>query len=266
MALKIAVSGKGGVGKTTVAGILARLIGREGKDILVLDADPASNLASAVGVPNSVSSQITPLSKMLEMIEERTGVRPGSGYGGVFKMNPKVDDLAEQFAIEGQDGVRLLVLGTIKTGGEGCFCPESALLKSLLKHLVLEEDQYLIMDMEAGLEHLGRGSSKHMDVMIIVVEPGMRSVDIAITINGLAMEIGIKRVVAVINKVHSKEASITVMKRLEENDIPVLAIIPFNTMLVEADLRGMSPMDIEGTEDVVTEISKIRGKLESLEH
>lgn len=266
MALKIAVSGKGGVGKTTVAGILARLIGREGKDILVLDADPASNLASAIGIPHSESSRITPLSKMLEMIEERTGVKPGSGYGGMFKMNPKVDDLAERFAIGGKDGVRLLVLGTIKTGGEGCFCPESALLKSLLKHLVLEENQYLIMDMEAGLEHLGRGSSKHMDVMIIVVEPGMRSVDIAVTIKGLAKEIGIKKVVAIINKVHSEEASTTVMKRLKDNDIPVLAVIPFNTMLVEADLRGMSPMDIEGTEDVIMEISKIRGTLESLEN
>ena len=266
MALKIAVSGKGGVGKTTVAGILARLIGREGKDILVLDADPASNLASAIGVPSEVSYEITPLSKMLDMIEERTGVKPGSGYGGVFKMNPKVDDLAKRFAIEGKDGVRLLVLGTIKTGGGGCFCPESALLKSLLKHLVLEDDQYLIMDMEAGLEHLGRGSSKHMDVMIIVVEPGMRSVDIAVTIKGLASEIGIKRVVAVINKVHSEKAAIKVKERLKENDIPVLAVIPFNTMLVEADLMGMSPMDVEGTEDVVTAISEIKDTLESLEN
>lgn len=261
MALKIAVSGKGGVGKTTVAGILARLYGREGKDVLVLDADPASNLASAIGIPSEVSSQITPLSKMLDMIEERTGVRPGSGYGGIFKMNPRVDDLADRFAIQGKDGVKLLVLGTIKTGGEGCFCPESALLKTLLKHLVLEENQYLIMDMEAGLEHLGRGSSRHMDVMIVVVEPGMRSVDIAVTIKNLASEVGIKKVVAVINKVHSEEAVRIVGDKLRDNGIDVLATVPFNPMLVEADLMGVSPMDVEDTGDVVDAISEIKTSL-----
>jgi len=262
MSLKIAVSGKGGVGKTTVAGILARLFGRDGRDILVLDADPASNLASAVGVEREVSLRMIPLSRMLDMIEERTGVRPGGGYGGIFKMNPKVDDLAERFAIEGKDGVRLLVLGTIKTGGEGCFCPESALLKSLLKHLVLEEDQYLIMDMEAGLEHLGRGSSRHMDVMIVVVETGMRSVDIALTIKDLAAEIGIGRVVAVINKVYSQEAAGKVRVILEDQEIPVMATIPFNPQLVEADLLGISPMDLEGTDDVVGAISSIKQALE----
>jgi len=262
MSLKIAVSGKGGVGKTTVAGILARLFGMDGKDILVLDADPASNLASAVGVEREVSLRMIPLSRMLDMIEERTGVRPGGGYGGIFKMNPKVDDLAERFAIEGKDGVRLLVLGTIKTGGEGCFCPESALLKSLLKHLVLEEDQYLIMDMEAGLEHLGRGSSRHMDVMIVVVETGMRSVDIALTIKDLAAEIGIGRVVAVINKVYSQEAAEKVRIILEDQGIPVMTTIPFNPQLVEADLLGMSPMDLEGTDDVVEAISSIKQALE----
>lgn len=262
MSLKIAVSGKGGVGKTTVAGILARLFGMDGRDILVLDADPASNLASAVGVEREVSLRMIPLSRMLDMIEERTGVRPGGGYGGIFKMNPKVDDLAERFAVEGKDGVRLLVLGTIKTGGEGCFCPESALLKSLLKHLVLEEDQYLIMDMEAGLEHLGRGSSRHMDVMIVVVETGMRSVDIALMIKDLAAEIGIDRVVAVINKVYSQEAAEKVRIILEDQGIPVMATIPFNPQLVEADLLGISPMDLEGTDDVVEAISSIKHALE----
>ena len=262
MALKIAISGKGGVGKTSVAGILARLYGREGMKVLVLDADPASNLASAIGVPVEVRSKITPLSRMLDMIEERTGVRPGSGYGGIFKMNPQVDDLAERFAVEGRDGVRLLVLGTIRAGGEGCFCPESALLKSLLKHLVLEKNQYLIMDMEAGLEHLGRGSSKNMDVMMVVVEPGMRSVDIAVIIKELAGEIGIGKVVAVINKVHSTQAGELVKAALRSHGIPVLAVIPFNTMMVEADLQGISPMDIEGTEDIVEAIAGMKDALE----
>jgi len=262
MALKIAISGKGGVGKTTLAGILARLLGREGKEVLVLDADPASTLSGAVGVPPEVTSGITPLSSMLDMIEDRTGVRPGSGYGGMFKLNPRVDDLADRFAIEGKDGVRLLVLGTIKQGGSGCFCPESALLKSLLKHLILERDQYLIMDMEAGLEHLGRASSRNMDVMIVVVEPGMRSVDIALRIRDMAMEIGIPKVVAVINKAFNADGAEIVRKQLEDQGVPVVAILPYSMAMVEADLRGISPMEAEGGEEVIQAVDRIRENLE----
>lgn len=262
MSLKIAISGKGGVGKTTLAGTLGRLFGREGKRVLLLDADPASNLASVVGIPREVAERITPLSEMLDMIEERTGTRPGSGYGGMFRLNPKVDDLADRYSVEGKDGVRLLVLGTIRSGGGGCFCPESALLKSLLRHLVLEEDQYLIMDMEAGLEHLGRASSRNMDVMIIVVEPGMRSLDTAAKIRSLAAEIGIPRVAAVLNKAFGDEDVTTVRDRLEEMGIELLATIPFNQNMVQADLRGVSPMDVEGTADLIEAVSMIKEFLE----
>ncbi len=262
MALKIAVSGKGGVGKTTVAGILSRLYGREGKRVLVLDADPASNLASAIGVPKEMRGRIVPLSKMLDLIEERTGVRPGSSYGGMFTINPKVDDLAAKYAVEGKDGVRLLVLGTISTGGGGCFCPESALLKTLIKHLVLEKDQYMIMDMEAGLEHLGRASSRNMDVMIVVVEPGMRSLETAEKIKDLASQIGIKKVVAVLNKASSVEERGLVEEELRKAGLPLAATIPYNRRLVEADLKGVSPLDLEGTEDVVAAVRDLKDSLE----
>ncbi|MDH7508424.1 MAG: AAA family ATPase [Methanomassiliicoccales archaeon] len=262
MALKIAVSGKGGVGKTTVAGILARLFGRDGKEVLVLDADPASNLASAIGVPKEVAEKIVPLSRMLDLIEERTGVRPGSSYGGVFTINPKVDDISAKYAVEGKDGVKLLVLGTISTGGGGCFCPESALLKNLIRHLVLQKNQYLIMDMEAGLEHLGRASSRNMDVMLVVVEPGMRSLETAAKIKELANQIGIKRVVAVLNKASSQNDKKVVEETLNKSGLPLATTIPFNRMLIEADLKGVSPLDVEGTEDVVLAIRKLKEELE----
>jgi CO dehydrogenase maturation factor len=262
MALKITVSGKGGVGKTTVAGILARLYGREGKSVLVLDADPASNLASAIGVPREIRDKIVPLSRMLDLIEERTGVKPGSNYGSMFAMNPRVDDLATEYAVQGKDGVKLLVLGTINVGGGGCFCPESALLKNLLKHLVLEKDQYLIMDMEAGLEHLGRGSSRHMDVMIIVVEPGMRSLETADKIKTLAGGIGIKKIVLVMNKVSSDEELDLVKVELNKMGLLLEGSIPYNKKLIEADLKGLSPMDVNGTEDVVEAVGRIKEILE----
>ncbi|MEM2944303.1 MAG: ArsA-related P-loop ATPase [Methanomassiliicoccales archaeon] len=265
MALKIAVSGKGGVGKTTVAGILARLYGREGKEVLVLDADPASNLASVVGVDKEVQKKITPLSQMLDLIEERTGVRPGSSYGGVFSINPKVDDIASRYAVEGKDGVRLLVLGTISTGGSGCFCPESALLKNLVRYLVLERNQYLIMDMEAGLEHLGRASSKNMDVMLVVVEPGMRSVETAGRIKTLASQIGIKRMMAVLNKISSETEKQKLQQEMENLELSVATTIPFNRMLIEADLMGVSPLDIKGTDDVAIAVRKLKKILDEVE-
>ncbi|MCQ5376245.1 MAG: AAA family ATPase [Methanomassiliicoccales archaeon] len=262
MALKIAVSGKGGVGKTTVAGILARLYGREGKEVLVLDADPASNLASAIGVPKEIREKIVPISRMLDLIEERTGVRPGSSYGGVFTINPKVDDITAKYAVEGKDGVKLLVLGTINKGGGGCFCPESALLKNLIRHLVLQKNQYLIMDMEAGLEHLGRASSRNMDVMLVVVEPGMRSLETACKIKELANQIGIQRIMAVLNKASSRSEKDVVEETLKKSGLPLAATIPFNRMLIEADLKGISPLDVEGTEDVVSAVQELKKELE----
>ncbi|UCG71074.1 MAG: AAA family ATPase [Thermoplasmata archaeon] len=248
--MKIAVSGKGGVGKTTVAGILARLFGREGKNVLVIDADPDSNMASAIGVPAEKRKGIVPLSQMFDLIEERTGARPGQSYGGMFKLNPKVDDLVERFGIEGKDHVKLLVLGTISAGGGGCFCPENALLKALIKHLLLKEE-ILIMDMEAGIEHLGRGTAKNVDVLIIVVEPGLRSVETAARIKALAKDIEIKKIVAVLNKVNNREEEGLIKRELEKIGILMAGVIPYNKGVIETDLMGVSPLDLEENADVM---------------
>ena len=261
--MKIAVAGKGGVGKTTVAAMLARMYGRQGSKVSAIDADPATSLASALGVPKNDRESIAPLSGMLDLIEERTGARPGSSYGGMFKLNPKVDDIVDQFGIKAPDNVTLLVLGTIETPGSGCFCPESSLLKALMSH-VLSGEEVVIMDMEAGLEHLGRSTARNVDVMLIVVEPGMRSVETAGTIARMAREIGVGSVLVILNKCSSENEEALVAKELKKQQMVLIATLPSSSLVRGADLLGVSPMDMPGIESLLPIFQFIKERLESI--
>ena len=180
--MKIAISGKGGVGKTTVAAFLIRSLQMKGKLVLAIDADPDANLAQALGAKNA--ADITPISEMRPLIEERTETKIGT-MGALFKMNPKVSDLPEKLSVD-VDGVKLMVLGGVKTAEGGCICPQSILLKVLVAHLILVRDEVVVLDMEAGLEHLGRGTARAVDKMIVVVEPGSRSIETARQIKRLS--------------------------------------------------------------------------------
>src|SRR4030043_512252 len=171
--MKLAITGKGGVGKTTLTSLLARIYAAEGNKVIAIDANPDANLATALGINDDESRRITPIAALQELIQERTGAK-SSSFGTFFKLNPKVDDIPERFSIR-KDGIKLLVMGTVKKGGSGCLCPESALLRNLLNHLVLGRSEVVIMDMDAGVENLGRGTAKAVDAFIIVVEPGQRS-------------------------------------------------------------------------------------------
>lgn len=232
--MKIAVSGKGGVGKTTLSSLLARYWARKGYRVLAVDADPDANLGSALGID---TSGITPIAKMEDLIYERTESKKGT-VGGFFKMNPKVDDLPEALGRE-KDGVRLLIMGTVKKGGGGCICPESVLLKALINHLVLYEKDLVIMDMEAGIEHLGRGTAQGVDRLLIVVEPGQRSIETADKVRQLTQDIGLKNIAAVGSKVHSPDQA----KFLKEHlgTIPLIGIIPFSEEIARADLENRPP-------------------------
>ncbi|MCU0644166.1 MAG: AAA family ATPase, partial [bacterium] len=190
--MKIAISGKGGVGKTTLAAALALLMARQGKKVLSVDADPDANLAAALGISVEKQQAIIPISRQVALIEELTGAKVKQ-YGQIFKLNPEVSDIADRFATI-HNGVVLLVLGAIEGGGTGCACPESTLIRALITDLVLYKDDALIMDMEAGIEHLGRGTARGVDAMIIVLEPGQRSIDSAQRVIRMAGEIGLKDV------------------------------------------------------------------------
>lgn len=240
--MKIAISGKGGVGKTTLAGVLARTLSDQNETVLAIDADPDSNLASALGVPQERVAYVTPLAEMTHFIEERTETKKG-GYGAIFKLNPKVDDIPDKFSIDYQ-GVKLLILGSVPQGGGGCFCPENVLLKNLLNHLFIQRNETVIVDMEAGLEHLGRGSTGYVDGFIVVVEPGMRSIQTAQQIKKLASDLGIKRVFIVGNKVQTDEDRQVIKENLK--DFPFLGLMEYNQKVLEADRKGVSPYDIDG--------------------
>jgi CO dehydrogenase maturation factor len=257
--MKLAISGKGGVGKTTFAALLIKTLSDEGKRVLAIDADPDANLAAALGVPNPQS--IVPISDMKEMIEERTGAKPGS-LGGFFKLNPKVDDLPERCSVE-VDHIKFMRLGGVKKGGSGCICPESTLLKTLVAHILLARDEVVVMDMEAGIEHLGRGTAAAMDKLIVVVEPGRRSVETAQNIKRLAAEIGLNRIFMVGNKVRRE----TDQEFLEKyvTGFEWLGFLPYDEKIIECDLSGKSPYDADTqAKKVVQEIVQalIRGEHE----
>jgi len=249
--MKIAITGKGGVGKTTLAGTLARLLAQDGMDVLAIDADPDMNLASALGIDEPPA----PLTEYEDFIDERSG-----GPAGIFKLNPKVDDVVGRFGVVGPDGVRMLAMGTVDRGGSGCMCPASSFLRALLRHVVLKDSSVVIMDMEAGIEHLGRGTTRGIDLMIVVVEPGARSLETAERIKRLGTDIGVERFAAVINKA-GEENLRAVESRLENMGIPVLGTIPYDSSFVKADLAGCSPVEEEGAAMVA--IGEIKDKLAS---
>src|SRR3972149_8843454 len=201
--MKIATSGKGGVGKTTLAALLSQAYADLGRDVLAVDADPSPCLAGALGFPAELRAQLHPIAEMDELIEERTGAKPGT-TGGFFTLNPRVDDIPERFSILHR-GVRLLEMGSVDLGGSGCICPESAMLKTLFTHLLFRKDDILLLDMYAGVEHLGRATVDFVDAMLVVVEPTRRSLATAAQIKKLANDIGLMRLYLVGNKVRSHE-------------------------------------------------------------
>jgi len=256
--MKIAIAGKGGVGKTTLSGVMARHLAEEGYKVLTIDADPDANLASALGFPPELLKGITPLAEMTPLVQERTGSQKGT-FGGVFRLNPKVDDLPDTYSVT-HHGVKLLILGNIPQAEGGCFCPENVLLKGLLHHILVKRDEVVIIDMEAGLEHLTRGSTKHVDAFIIVVEPGQRSIGTARQIWRLAQDLGVQKVYGVGNKVASPEDRRLIEEGLSE--IPFLGHLSFNQQVIEADKKGMSPYDLDGAikKEVQEIVERLQGK------
>lgn len=237
--MKIAVSGKGGVGKSVVCASLALLSAERGNRVLAIDADPDANLASALGFSAEQQRRIVTIAEQAKLIEERTGARPGQ-YGQMFKMNPEVSDIADKYAVTVRN-VSLLELGAAAAGGGGCACPENVMIRSLITDLVLRRDETVVLDMEAGVEHLGRATASGVDVLLIVVEPGQASLDCAERIVRMAGQIGLSRIEFVANKITAPEDRQFVADSLK--DYSVNGWIPFSGSIRAADRHGESVIE-----------------------
>jgi CO dehydrogenase maturation factor len=236
---KIAITGKGGVGKTTLAALLAQHYADAGRVVLAVDADPSPCLAGALGLPSNLRSRLQPIAEMDALIEERTGAKPGT-VGGFFTLNPRVDDLPERFSVAHR-GVRLLEMGGVEVGGSGCICPESAMLKALVRHLLFRDEDLLILDMYAGVEHLGRGTVENVDAMLVVAEPTQRSLGTAAQIKALAADIGLTRLWLVGNKVHNAEEAAFLADA--SPGLPLLGWLPADPGVQAADRLGIPVYD-----------------------
>jgi CO dehydrogenase maturation factor len=244
MGLKLAIVGKGGVGKSTLAAMFCHLATDDGQRVLAVDADPDANLAAALGMPEAERREIVPLAERRALIEQRTGAKVNQ-YGQVFKLNPDVSDIAEKESAQFR-GIHLLVLGAIESGGSGCACPESVLLRALLMDVVLYKDDCVILDFEAGLEHLGRATAQGVDLMAVIVEPGRRALETAASVRRMADEVGVRRVVVIGNKVANEEDRSFLEGALSAEDY--LGCLPFNETIRRADREDRPLVDIADAE------------------
>lgn len=253
--MKIAVTGKGGVGKTTFSSMLSRMFADDGYRVVSVDADPDANLGLALGFPKEVYETIVPISEMKNLVNERTSAETGT-FNKMFKLNPKVDDIPDKYCKE-YNGVRLLTLGTVDSGGSGCVCPEHILLKRLCSHLILQNKDVVVMDMEAGIEHLGRGTAQGVDAFIVVVEPGERSLQTYRKVKRLGTDIGVKKVFVVGNKVRNKSDEDFIASNLQDGEL--LGFIYYNQNVIDSDRASQSPYDV--SEDTKIQINEIKSRL-----
>ena len=236
--MKVAFTGKGGVGKTTLASLLIKSFSKDDEEVLAVDCDPDSNLARALGFKDA--GKIKPIAHMKDVIDERMGITPGNR--SFFKLNPRIDDIPDKFSKE-SGKIKLIVMGSVKEGGSGCMCPESAFIKNLLGHLILKRNEHVVMDMEAGVEHLGRGTAESCDFVLVVCDPSLNSIGTAKKIHGFANEIGVKKIYALGNKIRGKKDEEFIKKELK--GIKLIGTVKFNENFLESDKEKGFSIDFD---------------------
>ncbi|ERM92237.1 carbon monoxide dehydrogenase [Caldanaerobacter subterraneus subsp. yonseiensis KB-1] len=223
--MKIAISGKGGVGKTTIAAGLIKYFAQKGYQVYAVDADPDTSLGMVLGLPEERIGSLKPIVAMRELIAERTG-----GNGAFFSLNPDVDSILEDYTIR-NGNILFLKMGAVKPGGSECYCRENTVLNALVNSIILKRKEIVVMDMSAGIEHLTRGTARGVDFMLIVTEPTLVSIQTARTIQKLATELGISKIKFVGNKLRQPKDEEFIMKHLSPDD--VIGLIPFQTEILD---------------------------------
>ena len=256
--MKIAVSGKGGVGKTLIAGGLARSFAKAKFKTIAIDADSSPNLALTLGIPPQKARKILPISENRELIESKTG----TGYGGVYRLSFTVDDVVRDYSVETPFDVNLIVMGTVRSADSGCACAANAVVRALLRHLIVERDEIVILDMEAGVEHLGRGTAVNVDVMLIVADANMKSLETAKHIRDLASHAGLEQIFLVGNRIESDAQRKAVESFAGKYDLRVLSFVPFDSKVVEAEMQGETPLSYEESE-AMKAVEKLCEKLKT---
>jgi CO dehydrogenase maturation factor len=254
--VKIAVSGKGGVGKTLIAAGLAYFLANKGFKTIAIDADPSPNLALTLGLSPEETRKILPISENKDLVESKTD----TGYSGVFRLSFAVDDIIQEYSVKTPFGVNLIVMGTVQSMGSGCTCPANAVVRALLRHLVVERNEAVVLDMEAGVEHIGRGTARHVDKMLIVVNANMKSLETAKHIHELAAKAGMKRIFLVGNKVENNTQRKNIENFAEKNGLSILGFVPFDQEVVDVEMRGETPLSHKESE-ALHAIEKLCNKL-----
>jgi CO dehydrogenase maturation factor len=236
--MKIAVSGKGGVGKTLIAGGLASGFAARGLKTIAIDVDSSPNLALTLGLSAEEARKIVPISENKELVESKTG----TGYSGVYRLSFTVDDVVRDLAVATPLGVSLIVMGTVKAMESGCMCAPNAVIRAMLRHLIVERNEAVVLDLEAGVEHIGRGTARKVDVLLIVADSNLKSLEIAKHIYDLAAKAGMKHLYLVGNRVMNQAQEDAIRDFAERNGLPVLALVPFDSKVTEADMLGKTPL------------------------
>ena len=236
--MKIAVSGKGGVGKTLIAGGLARGFAERGLKTMAIDADSSPNLALTLGLSAEEARKILPISENKELVESKTS----TGYSGVFRLSFTVDDVVREYSVNTPFSVNLIVMGTVQSMGSGCMCAANAVVRALLRHLIVERNEVVILDMEAGVEHIGRGTASRVDALLIVADANLKSLEVAKHIHDLAAKAGMKQIFLVGNRVMDEAQKEAIKSFAEKNDLSILAFVPFDQKIIETEMRGDTPL------------------------
>ncbi|MCE4606305.1 MAG: AAA family ATPase [Desulfurococcales archaeon] len=265
---RIVVTGKGGAGKTTIAAILSRIFAKKGYKVLAVDEDPQMNLPYALGIPREIADTIVPLSRNADYIEEKTGARPGAGWGLYLRLNPEVDDVIEKFGVLGPDKVRVLVMGTVVQAATGCLCPENALLDAVMNYITLRENEVIVMDTQAGMEHFGRAMARGFHHAVIVVNPSFNSVQVGLHLAKLANDLNIKHVYVVINKVRN-EKDVKKVEDLIKNSPSIrydaIETIPYDEVLLDIEPSVEPLVNGEVTSEITGKLIDIAKMIEEKE-